>query len=42
VPEKAREVVAEALVDIIRYSQDPEERRGALSHLEKLGLVEPL
>jgi tetratricopeptide (TPR) repeat protein len=42
VPDEAKEFDADALVDIIRYSQDPEERRRALSQLEKLGMVESL
>jgi hypothetical protein len=32
----------DALVDVIRYSRDPEERREALSKLDELGMVEPL
>jgi hypothetical protein len=31
-----------ALIDIIRYSQNPQERSMALSELEKMGRVEPL
>jgi hypothetical protein len=32
----------ESLVDIIRYSNDPEQRGKALSELEKLGMVDQL
>jgi len=41
-PAQARKLDSEALVDIIRYSRDPEQRRKALAELEKLGMVEPL
>jgi tetratricopeptide (TPR) repeat protein len=40
--EEAKGVNPDALVDIIRFSRDPEERREALSQLEKLGMVESL
>jgi hypothetical protein len=36
------ELAPEALVDIIRCSHDPEQRRRALLELENLGMVEPL
>jgi len=36
------ELDPEALVDIIRCSHDPEQRRRALLELENLGMVEPL
>ena len=39
---EAKRVDPDALVDIIRYSRDPEERRRAVSELEKLGMVESL
>ncbi len=39
---EATEDGVEALVDIIRYGRDPEERGRALSELEKLGMVESL
>jgi tetratricopeptide (TPR) repeat protein len=32
----------DALVDVIRFSQDPQQRRAALMELEKLGMVERL
>jgi hypothetical protein len=38
----AAESEAEALVEIIRFSNDPEERRKALLKLDKLGMVERL
>jgi hypothetical protein len=43
-PEKdrAEEPDAEALVEIIRSSRDPGERRNALATLERRGMVEPL
>jgi Tfp pilus assembly protein PilF len=42
VAEQAKEVDPEALVDIIRYSRDPEERGKAVLELYKLGMVESL
>ena len=41
-PEDAKKLEAEALVDIIRHSRDPQERDKALLELEKLGMVESL
>jgi fucose 4-O-acetylase-like acetyltransferase len=41
-PAQIAELDPEALVDIIRYSRDPERRRKALAELETLGMVEPL
>jgi hypothetical protein len=41
-PVHVKSLDPEALVDIIRYSRDPEERRKALSELEKLEMVESL
>jgi uncharacterized membrane protein len=38
----AAEAAADDLVEVIRYSRDPDERRQALAKLEKLGMVEPL
>lgn len=39
-PTPAGEPDPEGLIDIIRYSRDPEERRKVLAELEKLGMVE--
>ena len=39
---QAREQGAAALVEIIRSSRDPEERRSTLAELERRGMVEPL
>lgn len=41
-PAQITEPDPEAMVDVIRHSRDPEQRRRALSELEKLGMVEPL
>jgi hypothetical protein len=39
---QAREQDAEALVEIIRFSRDSEERRSALAELRRRGMVETL
>lgn len=41
-PEPAAEPDLEVLIDIIRHSRDPEERRQALAELEKRGMVDLL
>jgi hypothetical protein len=40
--ETGAEAEADALVEVIRYSHDPEDRRKALARLTELGLVESL
>ena len=41
-PDEAAMLDPDALVEIIRYSRNPEERQQALASLEELGMVEPL
>jgi hypothetical protein len=41
-PTQVAELDTEALVDVIRHSSDPEERRQALAELEKRGMVDSL
>jgi hypothetical protein len=41
-PDEVLSLDPDALVEIIRYSRNPEERRQALADLEELGMVEPL
>jgi hypothetical protein len=40
--QSAQDLQADALVEIIRFSRDPQERAQALSKLRELGMVEVL